>query len=414
VSEPKPFDISKWAVWEAYRRVKANQGAAGVDGESIARFEQDLQGNLFKLWNRLSSGSYLPPPVRAVEIPKGNGSGVRVLGVPTVADRIAQTVVRLYLEPAVERVFHADSYGYRPGRSALDAVGVCRQRCWKADWVVDLDIKAFFDTVPHDLVLRAVAHHTDQRWILLYVQRWLTAPLQQEDGTLVARDRGTPQGSAISPLLANLFMHYAFDTWLARNYPGVWFERYCDDAVVHCRSESQARMIRAAIANRLAECGLELHETKTKIVYCKDNDRRGSYEHTSFTLLGYTFRPRLVKNRAGKRFVGFTPAVSAAAGKRIRQQIRRWRVHRRTEKTLTDLARMFNTVIMGWINYYGRYHKSALYSTFRHFNEIIVRWAMRKYKRLRYHWRRARRLLAEIARRQPNLFAHWQWRGARP
>jgi RNA-directed DNA polymerase len=413
VSEPKPFDISKWAVWEAYRRVKANQGAAGVDGESIAQFEQDLQGNLFKLWNRLSSGSYMPPPVRAVEIPK-NGGGVRVLGVPTVADRIAQTVVRGYLEPVVEPVFHPDSYGYRPGRSALDAVGVCRQRCWKADWVVDLDIKAFFDTVPHDLVLRAVAHHTDQRWILLYVKRWLTAPLQREDGTLVARDRGTPQGSAISPLLANLFMHYAFDTWLARSYPGVWFERYCDDAVVHCRSEGQARAMRTAIADRLAECGLELHETKTKIVYCKDDDRRGCYEHTSFTFLGYTFRPRLVKNRAGKRFVGFTPAVSAEAGTRIRQQIRRWRLHRRTEKTLTDLARMFNTVIVGWVNYYGRYCKSALYSTFRHLNEIIVRWAMRKYKRLRHHYRRARRLLVEIARRQPNLFAHWQWRGARP
>jgi RNA-directed DNA polymerase len=414
VSEPKPFDISKWAVWEAYRRVKANQGAAGVDGESIAQFEQDLQGNLFKLWNRLSSGSYMPPPVRAVQIPKANGSGVRVLGVPTVADRIAQTVVRLYLEPVVEPVFHPDSYGYRPGRSALDAVGACRQRCWKADWVVDLDIKAFFDSVPHDLVLRAVAHHTEHRWILLYVQRWLAAPVQREDGTLAARDRGTPQGSAISPLLANLFMHYAFDTWLARSYPGVWFERYCDDAVVHCRSESQARAVRAAIANRLAECGLELHETKTKTVYCKDDDRGGSYEHTSFTFLGYTFRPRLVRNRAGKRFVGFTPAASAEAGKRIRQQIRRWRLHRRTEKTLTDLARMFNTVIAGWINYYGRYHKSALYATFRHLNEIIVRWAMRKYKRLRYHYRRARRLLVEIARRQPNLFAHWQWLGARP
>lgn len=266
MSEPKPFDISKWAVWEAYRRVKANQGAAGVDGESIAQFEQDLEGNLFKLWNRLSSGSYMPPPVRAVQIPKASGSGVRVLGVPTVADRIAQTVVRLYLEPAVEPVFHPDSYGYRPGRSALDAVGVCRQRCWKADWVIDLDIKAFFDTVPHDLVVKAVAHHTDQRWILLYVQRWLTAPLQQEDGTLVARDRGTLQGSAISPLLANLFMHYAFDTWLSRTYPGVRFERYCDDAVVHCRSENQARTMRTAIADRLAECGLELHETKTKIV----------------------------------------------------------------------------------------------------------------------------------------------------
>jgi RNA-directed DNA polymerase len=155
VSEPKPksFEISKWAVWEAYRRVKANKGAAGVDEQSIEEFERDLQGNLYKLWNRLSSGSYMPPPVRAVEIPKRDGS-LRMLGVPTVADRVAQTVVRLYLEPGVEPFFHPDSYGYRPGRSALDAVGVCRERCWRQDWVLDLDLKSFFDNVPHDLVLR--------------------------------------------------------------------------------------------------------------------------------------------------------------------------------------------------------------------------------------------------------------------
>jgi RNA-directed DNA polymerase len=234
VSEPKPksFEISKWAVWEAYRRVKANNGAAGVDEQLLTEFERDLKGNLYKLWNRLSSGSYFPPPVRAVEIPKRDG-GSRVLGVPTVADRIAQTVVAGYLEPGVEPHFHPDSYGYRPGRSALDAVGVCRERCWRSDWVLDLDIRSFFDSVPHDLVLRAVAHHTDQRWILLYVERWLKAPLQQEDGSLVQRDRGTPQGSAISPLLANTFLHYAFDAWMAREHPAVRFERYCDDVIVH-------------------------------------------------------------------------------------------------------------------------------------------------------------------------------------
>jgi RNA-directed DNA polymerase len=261
------------AVWEAYRRVKANKGAAGVDEQSILEFERDLRGNLYKLWNRLSSGSYFPPPVRAVEIPKRDGSP-RVLGVPTVADRIAQTVVRSYLEPGVEPIFHPDSYGYRPGRSALDAVGVCRERCWRQDWVVDLDLKSFFDSVPHDLVLRAVAHHTDLRWVLLYVERWLKAPLQREDGSLVERDRGTPQGSAISPLLANMFLHYAFDAWMAREYAGVRFERYCDDVVVHASSERQARFLRDAIARRLAECGLELNERKTRIVYCKDSTRR--------------------------------------------------------------------------------------------------------------------------------------------
>lgn len=237
MSKPKPFEISKEVVWEAYQRVKANKGAAGVDGESIGEFEQDLKGNLYKLWNRLSSGSYFPPPVRKVEIPKKDGRGVRMLGVPTVADRIAQTVVKLYLEPAVEPMFHADSYGYRPGRSALQAVGVCRERCWRANWVVDLDIKAFFDSLSHELVLKAVAHHTDQKWILLYVERWLKAPLQTEDGTLIARDRGSPQGSAVSPLLANLFLHYAFDAWMARTYPHIQFERYCDDSVPRAQKE---------------------------------------------------------------------------------------------------------------------------------------------------------------------------------
>jgi RNA-directed DNA polymerase len=284
VSEPKPksFAISKWAVWDAYRKVRANKGAPGVDDESIAEFEEDLKGNLYKLWNRLSSGSYFPPPVRAVEVPKKDGSS-RVLGVPTVSDRIAQVVAAAALEPLVEPVFHSDSYGYRPGRSALDAVRVCRERCWRQDWVLDLDLKSFFDSVPWDLILKAVAHHTDQSWILLYVERWLKAPLQREDGSLVERDRGTPQGSAISPLLANMFLHYALDAWMAREFPGVRFERYCDDIIVHASSERQARLLWAAIRRRLAECGLQLNEQKTRIVYCKDSQRRGSNEHESFT-----------------------------------------------------------------------------------------------------------------------------------
>jgi RNA-directed DNA polymerase len=410
--KPKPFEISKRAVWEAWLRVKANKGAAGVDEQSIAEFEQGLQGNLYKLWNRLSSGSYFPPPVRAVEIPKRDG-GSRVLGVPTVADRVAQTVVRSYLEPLVEPVFHRDSYGYRPGRSAHDALGVCRERCWRSDWVVDLDIRKFFDTVPWQLTLAAVTHHTDQRWILLYVERWLKAPLQLEDGSLVERDRGTPQGSAISPLLANMFMHYAFDAWMARRFPAVPFERYCDDVIVHARSERQALQLRAMVASRLAECGLELNEQKTRIVYCHDDDRRGSYEHTSFDYLGYTFRPRLSKSRFGNHFLNFSPAVSNEARTRMRREMRRWGVARRSDKSLTDLALMFNTTLQGWINYYGRFYKSMLYPVFRHLNDTLVRWAMRKYKRLRRHRTRARRLIADIARRQPGLFAHWRF-GVRP
>jgi RNA-directed DNA polymerase len=411
-SQAKPFDIPKSMVWEAYQRVKANKGAAGVDGQSVEQFEQDLKDNLYRLWNRMSSGSYFPPPVKAVEIPKASG-GVRILGVPTVADRIAQTVVAMYLERLVEPVFHPDSYGYRPGRSALDAVAACRERCWRNDWVIDLDVRAFFDSVDHSLMLKAVARHTDAKWVLLYVARWLKAPMRQADETLAARDRGTPQGSAVSPVLANLYLHYAFDMWLAREHPGVAFERYCDDAVIHCSSQEQAVMVRDALAARLAEVGLELHPDKTRVVYCKDADRRDDHEVTSFTFLGYTFRPRLAKNKWGKHFVSFLPAVSKDAVKAMSREIRSWHIARRSDKSLTDLARMFNSIVQGWINYYGRFYKSMLYPLLRRINEHLVRWACRKYKRLRRRERRAKELLARAAQRYPGLFAHWRF-GLKP
>ncbi len=404
----KPFAISKKVVWEAYEKVKANQGAAGVDGESIAEFEANLKANLYKLWNRMSSGTYFPLPVRAVEIPKAGGKGVRVLGVPTVSDRIAQTVVRSYLEPEVEPLFHPDSYGYRPGRSALDAVAACRQRCWKKDWVIDLDLRAFFDSLDHDLCLRTVSKHTDLRWVLLYVERWLKAPLQLGDGTLVSRDRGTPQGSAISPLLANLFLHYALDNWLAREHPYVSFERYADDTVVHCATKVQAQHVLRAIAERMAQVGLELHPDKTRIVYCKDDHRPLSHEHQRFNFLGYGFRPRLSKSKHGHHFVNFSPAVSDDAKKAIGKEIRSWRINRRSDKTLTDLARMFNPIVQGWINYYGRFYKSMLYPPLRHINDYLVRWAMQKYKRLHRHANRARSWLHTVAERARALFAHWR------
>jgi RNA-directed DNA polymerase len=418
VSEPKskPFEISKYVVFEAYRRVKANKGAAGVDDESIAAFEADLKANLYKLWNRLSSGSYFPPPVKMVEIPKPGGKGVRILGVPTVADRIAQTVAAVYLEPKVEPMFHPDSYGYRPHRSALDAVAACRERCWRTDWVIDLDIKGFFDNLDHDLVVKAVAHHLnpDQRWILLYVQRWLTAPLQQADGTLVGRNRGSPQGSAISPLLANLFMHYAFDAWMAREYPAVRFERYCDDVVIHCGTRQQAEQVRDAVAVRLAECGgLQLHPDKTRIVYCQDGKRRGAHEHRSFTFLGYTFRSRRVRTRTGAYFFSVNPAVSDEAAKRIRRQVRSWRLHLRSGSTLGDLARQINPIVRGWINYYGRFYKSELIYVLNGINHYLMRWAMQKFKRLRRHRQRAWERLGYVASQYTNLFAHWQL-GLRP
>jgi RNA-directed DNA polymerase len=416
VSEPKPdgkpFTISKRLVWEAWRRVKANTGAAGVDEESIQAFEANLRGNLYKIWNRMSSGSYIPPPVRAVQIPKKSG-GSRTLGVPTVADRVAQTVAYLYLEPNVEPVFHEDSYGYRPRRSAHDALGVCRQRCWKYDWAIDLDLRAFFDSLDHSLVLKAVAHHTDLRWILLYVERWLKAPLQLEDGTLKPRDRGSPQGSAISPVLANLFLHYAFDMWLVREFPAVPFERYADDAILHCKTQQQAQMVLDAIVERLAAVGLELNLDKTRIVYCKDSNRTGSHEHERFTFLGYTFRPRPAWNRSGALFVSFAPAVGDDAAKAIGRKIKRWRLHLWSAKTLADLAEAINPIVRGWINFYGRFYRSELISLLRRIDEYLVRWAMRKYKRLRGRPTRAWRLLASVAGREPRLFAHWQ-AGARP
>jgi RNA-directed DNA polymerase len=408
VPEAKPYVIPKQLVWDAYQRVKANRGAAGVDGESLAAFEKDLKGNLYKVWNRMSSGSYFPPPVRLVEIPKDNG-GTRPLGIPTVADRVAQTVVKMVLEPLVEPAFHPDSYGYRPGKSALDAVGVARKRCWDANWVIDLDIKAFFDSLSHDLVERAVSHHTDSPWVRLYIARWLRAPVQRADGTLEQRTRGTPQGGVVSPLLANLFLHYAFDSWMRRTFPHVQFERYADDAIVHCRSERQARAVRDAIRGRFAQCELELHATKTRIVYCKDDDRPGEYEHIAFDFLGYTFQPRRAKNRWGKFFVSFLPAMSAKAAKRVRKTIRDWRMaSTRNNQRLEDLARVVNPVVRGWLNYYGRFYRSKCVQVLRHLNEALAAWARRKYRRFHRRERASMHWLGGIARRDPKLFVLWQ------
>ena len=407
-SSGKSFDISKWEVWEAWEKVKANKGAAGVDGCSIDDFEKDLKNNLYRIWNRMSSGSYFPPPVLAVEIPKSHGSGTRILGVPTVADRVAQTVVARRLEAKVEPIFHPDSYGYRPGRSALHAVETCRRRSWKTDWVIDMDIQKFFDSVGWDLVVKAVEANTDIPWVVLYVKRWLQAPLRLPDGTLQERDRGTPQGSAVSPVLANLFLHYAFDMWIAREFPTVTFERYVDDAVVHCESETQAHLVVAAIAERMEQVGLRLHPDKTKIVYCQDGKRRGSYEHTSFTFLGFTFQQRRVRDKNGKRFSSFNPAISKDALKRLSEQARAWRLHLRTGQTLAELARTINPIVRGWMQYYGAFYRSVLHPLLSRINAYLVRWIRKKYQRLQAK-KKALECWRGITERYPRMFAHWRW-----
>jgi RNA-directed DNA polymerase len=407
VGKAKPFCIAKREVWEAYKRVKANRGAAGVDEQSIAQFEEDLSNNLYRIWNRMSSGSYYPPPVRRVDIPKGDGR-TRPLGIPTVSDRIAQMVVQRYLEPILEPVFHKDSYGYRPRRSAHQALAVARQRCWRYDWVLDLDIKSFFDEIDPELLMRAVRRHTDCKWVLLYIRRWLQAPVCMPDGTLVSREKGTPQGAVVSPLLANLFLHYAFDRWMAEHHPDIPFERYADDVICHCRSEAQARSLRQTLEARFVACKLQLHPQKTRIVYCKDDNRRGSYPERQFDFLGYTFRPRGAKNRTGELFVSFAPAVSGKAAKAMRRRMRRWKLHHRNDLALTDVVKWVRPVLHGWVRYYGRFRPSALREALRTLDHFLVRWAQRKYKGLRTHKMRALGWLRSLRTRRPTLFPHWE------
>ena len=408
MDKTKPFDIPKQLVMRAYGLVRANRGAAGVDQQSLDDFAVKLKDNLYKLWNRMSSGSYFPPPVKAVSIPKKTG-GERVLGVPTVADRIAQMVVKLTFEPMVEPHFLPDSYGYRPGKSALDAVGVTRRRCWEYGWVLEFDIRGLFDNIPHALLLKAVRHHTDNPWVILYIERWLKAPLQRPNRRLDERTKGTPQGGVVSPVLSNLFLHYVFDTWMQRNHPGVPWCRYADDGLVHCRSEGQAQELRRALEQRFAECGLELHPAKTKIVYCKDGSRKGTYSNTEFDFLGYTFRRRLVKNtKRNSLFVSFTPAVSKSALKSMTRYVRASNVRNRSDLSLGVIAYRLNPVIRGWIGYYGRYQPSAMRPVWRHLNMTLVAWARRKYKRLKRHKTRAGLFVESISVRSPGLFAHWK------
>src|ERR1700752_2670464 len=409
MNKAKPFDIPKREVWAAFKHVKANQGAAGVDGQSVAEFEADLSNNLYKLWNRLSSGSYFSPPVRRVEIPKANG-GTRPLGVPTVADRLAQEVAPRYLEPIVEPVFHSESYGYRPGKSAIEAVRTARERCWRYDWVLDLDIKGFFDSIDWELMLSAVRHHTDCAWVPLYIERWLKAPVRMEDGSVVPRTAGTPQGGVISPLLANLFLHYAFDAWMARTFAHIKFERYADDIICHCKSAEEARALWGAIADRFAVCKLVLHPQKTKIIYCKDVNRRSDFPDIHFDFLGFQFRARKimwVKADRGIFAHSSQPAASPQALARISREIRSWALHHRSDKSLIELAQMYNPCIRGWITYYSHFYRTQLRPTLKRIDAYVIRWARRKFKRMRHKTKGAIDLFDRLRRANPTLFAHW-------
>ncbi len=403
----KPFTIEKRRVYEAYKAVKSNKGAAGVDGQTIEQFEADLKGNLYKIWNRMSSGTYFPPPVRAVSIPKKSG-GERILGVPTVSDRIAQMVVKQLIEPDLDPIFLPNSYGYRPRKSALDAVGVTRERCWKYDWVLEFDIRGLFDNINHELLLRAVRKHVKCKWALIYIERWLKAPMEQ-DGIRKERTLGTPQGGVISPILSNLFLHYTFDLWMKRTHPDLPWCRYADDGLVHCRTEQEAEALTAELRARLAECHLELHPTKTKIVYCRDGKRKGTYPNVKFDFLGYCFRPRWIKkSRDNSMFCGFNPAVSPSALKAMRSTIRDLNIRRQTQLSLADIARTLNPLVRGWIEYYGRYAPSALSPMLRYVNQTLVRWAMRKFKRFKAHKIRASRFLQKLVRERMSLFVHWR------
>lgn len=403
----KPFEIPKALVWKAFQRVKANGGSAGIDQESIEEYEGNLSNNLYKLWNRMVSGSYFPPPVKAVPIPKKSG-GTRTLGVPTVADRIAQTAIKMVLEPKLEPVFDRDSFGYRPGRSALDAIELVRRRSWNYDWVVEFDIQALFDRIDHGLLLRALRKHCQTPWVLLYIERWLKAPMVLGDGTEVARERGTPQGGVVSPLLANLFLHYALDAWVRRELLSVRLCRYADDGILHCKSEAQARLVLDKLGRRLKECGLDLHPGKTRIVYCQDINRQQVYPVIQFTFLGYTFRPRKVVDKYGRVYVNFCAAVSRDALRTMRQQVRSWHLHLKSDKELKDLSAMFNPVLRGWVNYYGRFHGSAMNALWRHVDEYLIRWMRRKYKHLHRRKMRAVQMLRKLAATSRKAFVHWE------
>jgi RNA-directed DNA polymerase len=403
----KSLPISKRMVWDSYLKVVAKNGGAGIDRESIEMFNEKMVDNLYKLWNRMTSGNYFPPPVRTVLIPKKQG-GKRPLGIPTVSDRIAQGVVKDYLEPSMEAIFHHSSFGYRPGRSAHDALAQCQRNCLRYDWVIDVDIKGFFDNISHSTMMQLLQQHTQENWVLLYVERWLKAGVEQEDGSIAARTKGTPQGGVASPLLANLYLHHAFDKWMEDICPQNPFERYADDIVIHCHSKEEAEQLLARLTARMKEFELTLHPEKTKIVYCKNYQRSGNHDNESFTFLSYSFQPRTVKSRFGKaqRLLVFNAAISQPAKTNIRMRLREVLRTRWSEKSLSWFAEKLNPKIRGWINYYTKFTRRETYQIFYYLNNLIRKWIKNKYKIIGKD--KLYKKYREVQTSDPELFYHWK------
>jgi len=408
-TKSKSLPVSQDMVREAYTKVKANKGGAGIDNESLDDFELKLERNLYKVWNRMASGSYFPPAVKEVEIPKKDGK-VRKLGIPTVGDRIAQTVIKNLIEPRLEQIFSNNSYGYRPLRSAHDALDAVRANVRQYSWLIDLDIKGFFDNIDHELLMKAVEVHVSEKWIQMYLRRWLEMPVQTKIGELVEKQgKGTPQGGVISPVLANLFLHYVMDKWLTIRYPQISFVRYADDAVIHCRTKSEAEEVLKTVNERVTACNLELHKEKTKIVYCKDYRRCEKFDTVSFDFLGFMFKPMSLKSkRENSLFLGFGMTISKDSRKKIVSNINQTKLHRWTTATIEDIATLLNPRIRGWVNYYGRFCYRGLSQTLRRLHRRIAKWLLNKYKRLGWSFRRAFVMLRQIKQVKPNLFAHWK------
>lgn len=407
----KTVPITKQMVKEAYRKVSANKGSAGIDEESLGDYQKDLLSNLYKLWNRLSSGSYFPQPVKEVMIPKANGTK-RVLGIPTVSDRIAQQVIKTYLEPRMEKEFHKNSFGYRPSKNAHDAIDVVRHNVKQYDWVIDMDIKSFFDDVNHDLLMKCLDKHVEEKWVKMYIKRWLEVPSQKQDGTQTPKEgKGTPQGGVISPLLSNLFLHYVFDKWFTKNYSQLVFVRYADDIIVHCNNAQEAKEVLEAIRQRLQQCKLRLNEEKTKVVNCHDYRRRKVKGYTSkFDFLGFTFKPQTTTyKRDGKYilFLGYDCSISQKSITRILTSWEKLKLNRRSSLTLQDIAIMVEPQIRGIINYYGKYKKWKLQRVMWYFQQRLVKWALNKYKRFKESFDRAYKWLKQIKQQYPTMFYHW-------